>query len=246
MRKKMALTAVGLGALVSLAGAVFFDERINSVEGGSAPLSWSDPEESSDDTTAIILSPGQTLIIEGDSLIAGRAGGVEHGPDWPSLLRQALADRSGLDVYIINRGLGGATASKGAQRWRDTRCGDVALILYGANDAAVRGWLRGRKAVGLAQYRTALKQIIARYRACDARVGVIAPLPPASRAMSRRLAPYRKAAREVAQTQGVLFLDPGQALLSKDAPLQADGLHLSRAGRDALAEFFANQIEPAQ
>lgn len=246
MRKGTALSAIGLVVLTSLAGAVLFDEGIHTVEGGSKPLGWADADSASDSANAISLASGQTLIIEGDSLIAGQAGRGRHGPDWPSLLRQKLADQRGLEVEVINRGVGGATAAEGAERLRDAPCGDVALILYGANDAAVRGWLRGRKAVELAQYRAALAQIIARYRARGARVGVIAPLPPASRAMSRRLSPYRTAAREVAQAQGALFLDPASALLSKDAPLQPDGLHLSRSGREAMAEFFAGQIEPAR
>lgn len=184
----------------------------------------------------LAIAATSTIIAEGDSLIAGSRGN-EAGLPWPARLERQLGGPK-----VVNRGRGGATAREGETRWRDAGCGDVAIILYGANDAGVRGWIGGAKAVPLASYRQALGRIVARHRTCGAAVIVLAPLPPGSTAMEDRIAPYRAAARDVAREQGALFLDPQPTLAGCTSPLQRDGLHLSDEGRAALAAFVAARL----
>lgn len=183
------------------------------------------------------LEPGAVIVIEGDSLVAGVAG---EGVAWPELLGETLPQ-----VEVVNRGAGGDTAAAGAARWQGAACADLAIILYGANDAAVRGWLGGKRAVGVEAYAGNLGAIIDRHRLCNADVLVLAPLPPGSRAMERRLAPYRSAAREVATAKGVHFVDPVEALTGVEAPLRHDGLHLRAEGREALAQFVGQALAVA-
>lgn len=221
-------------AVLGLGAVLLWPERIRWTGAGAAIVAHDllpgpVPER-------LAIAPTATIIAEGDSLIAGSRG-KDAGLPWPARLEQRLGGPK-----VVNRGRGGATASEGAAGWRDAPCGDVAIILYGANDASVRGWIGGSKGVPLANYRQALGRIVARHRACGAAVVVLAPLPPGSTAMEDRLAPYRAAARAVAREQGALFADPQPALAECTAPLQRDGLHLSDEGRAALAAFVAARL----
>lgn len=221
-------------AVLGLAAVLLWPERIRWSGAGSAVVRHDAAPLPAPASLAIART--STIIAEGDSLIAGSRG-KDAGLAWPARLEQQLGGPE-----VINRGRGGATAPEGEALWRNAPCGDVAIILYGANDAGVRGWIGGARAVPLDNYRRALGRIIARHRACGAAVIVLAPLPPGSTAMETRIAPYRAAARAVAREQGVLFLDPQSALAACSAPLQRDGLHLSDEGRAALAAVVAAQF----
>ncbi len=183
------------------------------------------------------IEPDAVIVIEGDSLVAGLRGRPDSGPPWPELLEQMLGG-----PRVINRGRGGHTAQAGEREWQEAPCADVAILLYGANDAGVRGWLLRRSGIAVDVYKEAMNRIIDRHHQCGSKVVIIDPLPPGSTAMARRLAPYRKAALQVAQSKDVMFLDPVPAWHSVSAPLQRDGLHLSAAGREALAEHVVSQF----
>lgn len=188
----------------------------------------------------IELKTDDTIIVEGDSLVtASRL--PEGSVPWPKQLETSLEGPA-----LILRGRGGHTAAMGAQTWAQSECGSLAIILYGANDAAVRGWFSSRSATGLAAFERALGEIIARHQKCNSKVLVLGPLPPGSAAMAQRLEPYREAAREVALAHNAYFLDPCPAFASHEALLHSDGLHLSREGQAALAKYLSGMFLSAR
>ncbi|MHA7820221.1 MAG: SGNH/GDSL hydrolase family protein [Erythrobacter sp.] len=235
----MLVRAALVATLLILAGlALIWPERVRWTEGGSAVVAHRQLPPSG--SFPLTLPRDATIVIEGDSLVGNRRG-VNEGVPWPTRLEKLLEG-----VEVVNRGSGESTAERGLVRWQEAKCGDLAILLYGANDAGIRGWIRGRSGIGIERYTSALEKIIARHKDCGAMVLVLAPLAPGSSAMEARLSPYRDAAREVALQEGVHFLDPLEAWTDVAAPLQMDGLHLSDAGREALASFVGRSLALAE
>src|SRR4051812_27019526 len=83
----------------------------------------------------IITSPAQTIVTFGDSVTAVRG----HTEVYSTLLASDLAF-SGKEVKVINAGIGGNTTSNGMARLQKDVLAhqpDVAVIMFGINDAAV-------------------------------------------------------------------------------------------------------------
>lgn len=183
---------------------------------------------------------GGTIIAQGDSLTKGTHGGRDAaGKAYPRWLAQSL----GGGVTVVNRGIGGHRAHEGAGRWTDTPDADLAVVMYGTNDSAVRGWLGRFRPVPLPRFESALADIVERFRQRGIPVLLLAPPPTGSEAMERRLMPYREAVRRVAMAEGTGFLDPVEAFAGSDAPLQHDALHFTADGNRALGTWLAGQIE---
>lgn len=219
--------------ILVLSAVILWPERIRWNAGGSAAVLHQRLDDHG--IVPIRIASDAVIVIEGDSLVAGKRG--KAGDPIPTRMQHLLGG-----PRIINRGRGGQTAAEGEQFWRDAPCADLAVLLYGANDAQVRGWWHKGEATPVPQYMLAMADIIARHRRCNASVIIIAPLAPGSDAMEKRIAPYREAARRVAQAEGVAFVDPVVAWKDTAAPLQRDGLHLSDEGRSALARYLAGLI----
>lgn len=185
------------------------------------------------------LVPGATILCRGDSNVQGSGGWRPWGRTpavrpWCDWLAQALG------AQAINRGVGGDTVTMGLARSRARQPADMVILLYGANDAAVRGLLGPRQPVPLATFRTDLAAMIRQHGA--GRVLVLAAMPTASRAMERRIAPYRRAARAAAQAEGAAFLDPAEALGGGSVVLDVDGLHLNAAGHRLVGLWLAERL----
>ena len=183
----------------------------------------------------LALPAGGRVTCLGDSNTRGNR--VTPGKAWPDLLGARLAGRNG----VVNRGRGGATLADA--RPVAARPGDLVILGFGSNDAAQRGWLRpGRQPVPLPDFRAGLAGMAAGYHRAGAKVLVLAPPPPGSEAMARRLTPYREAARGAAIGAGAAFADPAQALAGIAVPLQHDALHLNEAAHAAIAAWLAGLI----
>lgn len=190
----------------------------------------------------IHVRDGAVIIAQGDSLTLGTHGQKAAGTPWVEIMRRQLQDR----VTIENSGVGGHRAFEGLLEMPDRAHADLAIVMYGSNDAAVRGKLGRFPPVGEDAYAKALRAIVNRYQAAGTQVLVLAPPPVGSAAMDRRLAPYRARARAVAVEEGALFADPAGAFLADGlVPLQYDGLHLNGDGNRALGQWMAALVTVA-
>jgi len=233
---KLVIGAIVFASLLAaLTTAVFWSERIRFAGDGSDIVRHTRLPDSSG--FPLTVERAATIVIEGDSLVAGRRRDGRGDP-WPALLENRLDG-----PRVINRARGGFTAGQGEAFWSKAACSDVAVLLYGANDAAIRGWWHRRKKVPIADYKADLGRSIRRHIACKAVVVVLAPLAPGSDAMEQRLQPYRAAARSAAMENGALFVDPLPAWDGIEAPLTRDGLHLSECGHAALADYLSNMLQ---
>jgi len=140
------------------------------------------------------------------------------------------------------RAVGGGTAVDGEVRWRTEPGASLVIIHYGSNDADSRGWLSKRKPFEIEVYQASLEAMARRHTEAGSQVLILAPLPPGSRAMERRLSPYRLAARRAARLSGAAFLDPVPAFASDSPMLAFDGLHLTSEAHWQLAEWLARYI----
>ncbi|EJL34051.1 lysophospholipase L1-like esterase [Caulobacter sp. AP07] len=194
------------------------------------------------------LKPGATIICEGDSLTYGFArgwtptqGGI-NGSLAPRSLTpypEELGRLLGGQIKVVNLGMPGDRTLEGVTRWADAPSGQLAIIMYGANDAAVRG----RNApLGVATYGALLEALVRRRLNDGAQVIVLLPPPASARDTQPRLDPYRQMAAEVAARTGAKAMDAGEALRGLDAPLQYDGLHLSDQANQAIAKALASRI----
>ncbi|OBV11205.1 Glycosyl hydrolase [Erythrobacter dokdonensis DSW-74] len=170
-----------------------------------------------------------------------RAAGLPFG----AVLEQELAR----GVKVTSYGIGGATAAGGERRWRASNLpeADLVVIAYGTNDAAPRGWLRRKKPVPIAAYKTAMTRQIRALRARGAQVILMAPPPGGSMAINHRLAPYRMAARDIARAENIPMLDPADAFAScsgSEPLLTHDALHMNPAGHQCLGRWLARQLCP--
>ena len=194
------------------------------------------------------LKPGATIICEGDSLTYGFArgwtrtqGGI-NGSQSPRSLTpypEELGRLLGGRVRVVNRGMPGDRTLEGVVRWADAPSGQLAIIMYGANDAAVRG---RTAALGVKTYGALLEAMVRRRLNDGAQVIVLLPPPASARDTQPRLDPYRQMAAEVAARTGATAVDAGEALREVDTPLQYDGLHLSDQANRAIAKALASRI----
>ena len=185
---------------------------------------------------------GAVIALFGDSHVAGSrmTGGLPFG----AVMQQSLSGR----VTVLPYAVGGHTAAKGEARWEGSEAAaDIVILAYGTNDAAPRGWLRDKRPVPVAAFRASLMRQIAKWRAPDRQVILIAPPPGGSAAIMQRLRPYRQAMRATGQAAHVPVLDPADAFADcpGDQPvLGYDALHMNAAGHQCLGEWLARQVCP--
>lgn len=189
---------------------------------------------------------GAKIAVIGDSHVAGSRISNGGGKAFGQVFALALGGR----VTVNLHGVGGHTAAMGEQKWRerDLPGTDLVILAFGTNDAAPRGWLRGKQPVAIAAYSTALGHQITRWRARGQRVVLLAPPPGGSSAITARLQPYRRAARNVGRTNELTVLDPADAFASCPAlqpVLGRDALHMNAAGHRCLGLWLARQFCPA-
>lgn len=181
------------------------------------------------------------IICIGDSNTRGSR--LDRGENaFPALMARELRN-----TVVLNHGIGGETVSLARSRPEvSTGPGDLVILMFGTNDARVRGWLSRTSYAEPQAYQNDLATLAASYRGTGAQVLVLGPLPTGAAAMERRIRPYRTAAREAANAAGVLFLDPVEAFAGKAtaAPLGRDGIHLNQHGQIALARWLARFIAP--
>jgi lysophospholipase L1-like esterase len=197
------------------------------------------------DPPASLCPPGLARIeLRGDSLVIGARMGDGTGAAAP--YGTVLARELGPGVSVVLRGRGGATAADGERAWRASASdGEIVLLAYGTNDAAVRGWIGGKTPVPLTQFRRSLAAHLDSVRRGGAAVGLIAPPPTGSAAMMERLEPYRREVARLGREEGIPVFDPAEAFAGcriREPLLSSDALHLNRAGHDCLGRWLARKL----
>jgi len=193
------------------------------------------------------LRRGAVIVCEGDSLTYGfkRWGesipGINGSPSprSPTPYPETLRDLLGGEVAVVNHGKPGDQTLDGLTRWAREPTGDLTIIMYGANDAKVRG---KPGALDVKVYASLLEALVRRRLDDGGQVIVLLPPPASARDTQPRLDPFREAAAQVAARTGVKAVDAAQALAGVGAPLQYDGLHLNDQANLAIAKALAQQI----
>ncbi|HQS68465.1 MAG: hypothetical protein B7Y36_17760 [Novosphingobium sp. 28-62-57] len=190
----------------------------------------------------IVLPATGAILFVGDSNTAGsRVGGGRFA--YPATFLAALPVGQTVRVHAF----GGATVGDVLSRPLPEGAVALAFVMLGTNDAAPRAWLSAKRRIPLETYRTNLAELVQRLQAKGARVVILAPPPMGSRAMQRRLDPYRLAAKQVALACSCLFRDSAGAFMSKpDANwLQRDAMHLAPEAQQQLGLWLADQTTNA-
>lgn len=174
------------------------------------------------------------IVALGDSLTAGL--GLPAQSSFPVRLEQALRAK-GHNVSVYNAGVSGDTASGGLARldWSVPDDADAVLVELGAND--------GLRGIDPAITRRALDAIIARLQARGVSVLLAGMRAP------RNLGPdyvrdFDSIFPELAAKYGLVF-DPFflEGVATEAALNQADGLHPSAAGVDAIVSRILPKVE---
>lgn len=186
------------------------------------------------------LSADARITLHGDSNMAGN-----RLQDSGRTFARVMVASHSPPAEVTSLARGGSTAVQGFQRAVESRCGDLAIVMFGTNDAAPRGLLSRRAPESHAAFASALDSLVTHCLADGAQVLVLAAPPAGTSAMERRIAPYRAQARSVAAANGVNFLDPASAFSGENARgdlLQHDALHLSEEAHALIASWLASYV----
>jgi lysophospholipase L1-like esterase len=235
----LALFAVALGMVVSTAQG----------RAGESPASQQRP---------------LTIVAFGDSITAPR-GKLRV---YPTLLEEELTAR-GRKVRVVNAGVGGNTTEQAKVRFETDVLAhkpDVAVVFFGANDAAVDVWktppATGPR-VARERYEANLRQFCRRLKSHGAKTILVAPSPfrftPKLKEMYGRppyrpddpdgfnvlLVEYAETVRRVAREEGAALADAYAAFQAYGRQpgrsvdnLLADGMHPNAAGQLLLADLL--------
>lgn len=196
--------------------------------------------------TVLNLKEGAVVEFEGDSLVYGldltATGGASpingngftrSRKPFPETVQSLLANR----IRIVNHGFPGDRTQEGLSRWVKTRPTDAVFVMYGTNDFGNFGHHEGGpNDTGV--YRDNLKKLVDRAKANSSHVVIMSPPPVADATADGRLETYRCVSYQVAENTGSLFINTPPVL----KPLEnkwVDGLHLSVAANESLAEHIA-------
>lgn len=247
-RSRFFLPGVGMGALLGFGlSAAWFQTTLPQWRPTGSAAARTAVRLETAPGAPIVLKRGAVIVCEGDSLTYGfkRWGesipGINGSPSprsptpYPETLRGLLGDR----VTVINHGKPGDQTLDGLTRWARAPTGDLTIIMYGSNDAKVRG---KPGALDVRVYASLLEALVRRRLDDGGQVIVLLPPPASARDTQPRLDPFREAAAQVAARTGVKAVDAADALAKIGAPLQYDGLHLNDQANLAIARALAQQI----
>lgn len=186
------------------------------------------------------LTYGQdTSATGGQPPINGATQGRSPKP-YPEMLGTSLST-IGITATIRNRGYPGDTSADGLTRWATDIASDVAIIMYGTNDAINAG---GTGLVSVDDFRKNIVTMIEREAAKGAAVILMSPPNVAERIKNAQIAPYRAQVRLLAEAYGLPFIDAAEQL-ETITNLWTDNLHLTTFGYTELgwhiASLFANR-----
>lgn len=240
--RTLILILAGAVVLIAFAILVFHREVPGWRAGGTTGVT--PPFVGFDSGSSLCPEDSQTVELRGDSLVLGmRMGRPEQaGSPYGKLAEREL----GRGIRVVLNGKGGATAASGAASWMGSKAeGQIVLLAYGTNDAAVRGWLSDKDSVQLTSFRESLSEHIRDAQIRGAVVALLAPPPVGSPAMADRLQPYRRAVELTGHEEGISVFDPAEAFAAcrdQEPLLTMDALHLNSAGHACLGTWLAQRL----
>lgn len=230
--------------------------KIQEMDGELSYLFDGSPREAK--TLATVLKKANdgtaiTIACYGDSLTYGQdtsgtggfppINGASQGRSanpYPESLATSLTT-IGFSASVINRGYPGDTSSDGLTRWASASATDVAIIMYGTNDAMNYG---GTGLVSVDDFRKNISSMIERERAKGTVVILISPPNVAERIANAKIAPYRAQMKYLADAYSLTYIDASEQV-ETITKLWTDNVHLTSFAYNELgwhiASLFANR-----
>lgn len=178
------------------------------------------------------LPPGATVLVVGDSLVAGT--GATREQSWPAVLQA----RSGWNV--VNAGVPGHTSADARSRLDgllDQHRPDAVIIAIGGND-----FLRK---VALDTTRANIEAMVAQSKAVAGHVAIVAiPAPSVGASLFGALADHRVFG-EIAQAHAVALVPDAVSRTLSREDYRADRIHANASGYAFLAEQVAEALSEA-
>ncbi|MEN6355879.1 MAG: GDSL-type esterase/lipase family protein [Armatimonadota bacterium] len=196
------------------------------------------------------------IVCLGDSITLGVRPGVTDEQTFEFLLARMLS-ADGIDVEIINAGIGGENTAGGLDRFtRDVIDvhPDYVTIMYGTNDAAVNDSCTEPR-VSLSDYSANLRSMISQAKSAGITPILMTPIPLGCQWSYVDHSPYREqgancvieayvdAVRKIAEDESVPLVDNyaawrewESATGSSIESLQTDSCHPNPAGHELIAE----------
>ncbi len=210
---------------------------------------------------AATLPAPRKIVAFGDSVTLGVRPGVSEYQTYRHLLQQKLNER-GLNVQVINAGVGGHDTRDALQRLETDVLAEkpeLVIVMFGVNDAAmIDGGPVARTAprVALDDYRANLTTIVERIRGAGAKVLLCTPTPMSRRYLYQDLGAYAEhedinymlreyaaAAKGLAEELDVPLFDAFSLFIDRPDGLDMieDGNHPYARGHSLLAQ---EMLEP--
>jgi lysophospholipase L1-like esterase len=187
------------------------------------------------------LTYGQDTSASGVNTQINGASQKRSTAPYPEKLAESLgfAGFSGA-ITVINRGYPGDTAQQGLTRWDGATATDLAILMYGTNEAQNYG---GLGVVEMQPFRVSVSAWIDRLRAQGTAVILMTP-PPIDSAQDLNIRPYADCLRSIGQSYGIPVVSASEQLGTL-SNLWTDAVHLtSQAYREMgwhLAALFTRR-----
>ncbi len=159
---------------------------------------------------------------------------------FPETMSNTFAARPGLSVVVRNRGFPGDNARRGLARWADDEPCDLAILMYGVNDANNFG---GLGLVPVEDFRSDMETMIDRLLAKGSAVALLLPPRFAASALNVALAPFSQALYGLARTFELPALESAVFLSGIELGEQTvDGVHLAPRAYASIGEALAGLL----
>jgi acyl-CoA thioesterase-1 len=234
----LAVLAAALAGCKADAGSRAASEMDKSVSSAQKqPMESPSPDDAPAAAPRTAAGPDKRplIICFGDSLTAGY--GADDGQSYPDFLQKDL-DQDGYRYRVVNEGISGNTTKDGVDRVAAVIASkpEVVVLEFGGNDG-----LRGLK---VQTTRTNLSTMIAGLKKAGIKVLIVGiTLPPSYGA------DYVNAFTASFSVLGRKFEEPVLPFIYKDiygvdGMIQADGIHATDKGNEAVAKNVLAMLEP--
>jgi lysophospholipase L1-like esterase len=182
------------------------------------------------------ITYSQDLSGTGTNAPINGASQTRSANPYPDALQAALIFAGfAIAPTVINRGFPGDSSAQGVTRWAASSATDVAIIMYGHNDANNYG---GNGLVSVANFRANIRAIVERELSKGAAVIIVAPPAVSVVAQNELIRPYAQTLKQIAHQYGCPFIDAAEQLESVTS-MWTDGVHLSTFAYNELGWHLA-------